>query len=564
MAERHPDRPRLAVLGAYLRFLPGLRGWYLASVVLAVLTAAATLGLLALSGWFISAAALAGLSPVTALAFNFFMPGAGVRALAIVRTTARWGERVLTHEATFRMLASVRVWLFGRLLTLSPRQVGAFHGAELLHRFMCDVEQLDGLLPRLLLPAFAFMVVLLTGAGLLSAWGIVAGWPALVLLAFVGLLFPASWMLARDYGTTSVERRAGLRRAMIDAADGVGVLAFNAHAWQTCRARALERSGEALQAQARSDRLAAWLRALVIVAIGWLAWWVMMRYAGVLDGPRLVAMVLLLLGVAEIAAPLATGLVDLPAISHAAGRIERLAGQRPAIVAPVRGAVPVDGSLSVERVSFAWDAHTPVLSHCSLAVAEGEHVLLRGPSGCGKSSLVQLLARFELPAHGRIVLGGIPLDEIDEPTLRTTLAVASQFVWARGATLVDNLRLANPAATVDDIWAVLEVVGLAATVQAWPEGLQTWVQEGGLSLSGGQLRRLGVARALLRRAPLTVLDEPTEGLDETAAAQLAEAVSAWLRGRTLVWISHRTEGLAGFSRRIEFAGMGGPCGPDGR
>jgi ATP-binding cassette subfamily C protein CydC len=137
--------------------------------------------------------------------------------------------------------------------------------------------------------------------------------------------------------------------------------------------------------------------------------------------------------------------------------------------------------------------------------------------------------------------------------LRTTLAIATQFVWARGASLADNLRLADAGADAEAMWAALDAVGLADTVRAWPEGLDTWVAEGGQSLSGGQLRRLGVARVLLRRAPLTVLDEPTEGLDETEAERMAERVCDWLREGTLIWISHRPEGSRQFPRVV---GMG--------
>jgi ATP-binding cassette subfamily C protein CydC len=538
----------LSALRPYLHLLPGLRRWYGLALGIAILTVAATLGLLALSGWFISAAAVAGLLPQTAQAFNYFLPGAGVRALALTRTAGRWGERVMTHEATFRMLARLRVWLLGRLLPLTPRQLGVLHGAELLHRFMRDVEQLDGLLPRVLLPLFSLLAVLGGGVWLLTAWG--AGWPPLVLLAGACVLPVVAWFLGRSSAVVLIERRAQLRRALIDAADGVGVLAFNAQAWAAYRTRALTQAESAMAAQARHDRLAARLRASVMVVVGGVAWWALIGQADTLNGPVLVALVLLLLGVSEIAAPLAGGLLELPAMAHAAGRIESLASQRPAIEFPASGPRPVDGRLLIDGVCFGWDAHTPVLKNFSLTVGAGEHVFLSGPSGCGKSTLVQLLARFEVPSAGRILLGGTLLEAFDEATLRRTLAIATQFAWARGATLADNLRLADPGVEFSTMWAALDTVGLADTVKAWPDGLDTWVAEGGQSLSGGQLRRLGMARALLRRAPLTVLDEPTEGLDEVEAERMAERVCDWLRGNTLIWISHRPEGSGYFQRIV--------------
>jgi ATP-binding cassette subfamily C protein CydC len=541
----------LSALRPYLQLLPGLRRWLGLALVLAILTAAATLCLLALSGWFISAAAVAGLLPHTAQAFNYFLPGAGVRALAITRTAGRWGERVITHEVIFRMLARLRVWLLGRLLPLTPRQLGILHGAELLHRFMRDVEQLDGLLPRVLLPLLALLAVLAGGAWLLTAWG--AGWQPMALLAGICVLPVVAWLLGRSSAVELIQQRAQLRRALIDAAEGAGVLAFNVRAWSAYRTRALTQANAAMDAQARHDRLAAWLRAITSVAVGAVAWWALIGHADSLSGLLLVALVLLLLGVSEIAAPLAGGLLELPAMAHAAGRIESLAGQRPAIEFPASGARPADGSLLIEGVDFGWDPHTPVLKDFSLRVDQGEHVFLNGPSGCGKSTLVQLLARFEAPSAGRILIGGTPLEALDEASLRTTLAIATQFVWARGASLADNLRLADAGADAEAMWAALDAVGLADTVRAWPEGLDTWVAEGGQSLSGGQLRRLGVARVLLRRAPLTVLDEPTEGLDETEAERMAERVCDWLREGTLIWISHRPEGSRQFPRVV---GMG--------
>jgi len=553
---RQEQQPRLKAILPYLRQLRGLRRWYAASLVLGLLTLASTLALLALSGGFISAAALAGLTPATALAFNFFYPGAGIRGLALSRTVGRWSERVLTHEATFRLLARVRVWLLARLLPLAPRQVGAYHGSELLHRFMRDVEQLDGLLPRLLLPGIALFLVLGGVAALLGYWTPSAALPPLALIGLLLLLAPAALAARAARCPGPGERRAALRRALIDVADGAPVLAFNGRAWGEFRDRALACSRETMQLQGRNERLAALARALVTAAAGLTAWWALVSHGGTLEGPLLVAMVLLLLGVAEIAAPLAGGLVELPAIAHAAGRIEAVASQEPAIVFPPAGPQPADGGLEIEHLDFSWDAHTPVLRDFSLHLAPGTRLFLEGPSGCGKSSLVQLLARFELPDRGSIRLGGVALEALDEPTLRRTLAIATQFAWARGGTLADNLRLAAPQASAAAMWEVLERVGLAATLRTWPEGLETWVQEGGRSLSGGQLRRLGVARALLCRAPFTVLDEPTEGLEDEAAERLAQQVCAWCQGRSLIWISHRPQGSGCFEQRRHLAPPG--------
>lgn len=537
--------PRLSALKPYLQRLHGLRGWYALSLLLGLITVLATTGLLALSGWFISAASVAGLSLVNAQAFNFFYPGAGVRGLALTRTAGRWAERVVTHEATFRLLAQVRVWLLTRLFPLSPRQIGVYHGADLLHRFLRDVEQLDGLLPRVILPALSLATALLLMAAALGGMLPGGAWPSVLLMAVLAAMAPLLWHIGRQGAQTYSERRAELRRAMVDTADGAAVLAFSTAAWHSSRDRALRASAQAMAAQWRHERLGALARAIIIATTGLMAWGAVMVWGNTVaanNGPLLVAVVLLFLGLAEITAPLVTGLVDLPMIAHAATRLDDITAQTPDHLPPASGPQPADGAVDIEHIDFAWDAQTPVLSDLSLRVASGQHCFLSGESGCGKSSLVQLLARFETPQSGQIRLGGVALEALDETTLRRTLAVASQFAWARQGTLADNLRIAAPNATPQEMQDALALVGLLDTVTAWPDGLDTWVAEGGQSLSGGQLRRLGVARALLRQAPITVLDEPTEGLDEAAALLMVQQLTTALRGRTLIWISHRPQG----------------------
>ena len=188
----------------------------------------------------------------------------------------------------------------------------------------------------------------------------------------------------------------------------------------------------------------------------------------------------------------------------------------------------------------------------TLRIAPGEHLMLCGESGGGKSSLLQMLTRFEDPQGGEIRFGGVDLMALDEDRLRQHVACATQFTWAKTATLAENLRLARPQASDAEIEAMLALVGLDPVAQGWQDGIHTWIEEGGASLSGGQRRRLSVARALMRQAPVTLLDEPGEGLDSVAEAALVRAVTGHLRGRTLVWVSHREELAPAFDRVLRF------------
>lgn len=551
-------------LRPFVRRLSGAGQWLIGGWVLSVLALVGGLGLLGLSGAFLTGAAIAGLSASTAAAFNFFMPGAGVRFFAVLRTTTRWGERVLSHEGTFRLLAGLRVWLYRRLSVLSNRQLLAFHGGELLNRLVRDIDALDNLYPRVLMPLAAAGVVF-ASLGALFAW--VA--PALVwvpaslgALALLGLPI-LGWWLGRSLLPAWMSHRAALRTRLLDTCEGLEDLSLQRQAWSAQREHTLAAQADWLLTHLRSHRRAAGLRALVVLCVGALAWaclgWLGAQPVPLrLSGPWVAALVLLLMGATEALQPLAGACVDLPGTASAAQRLQAMGDQPPAIAFPSSGPAPQSASIDIEQLDFEWDAHSPVFRDFGLHVAAGEHVLLTGESGCGKSSLIQLLTRMEAPSRGRILLGGVRIDELDEPTLRHHVACALQSTWSQSATLADNLRLARADATEAEMHEVLGIVGLEPEEAGWRDGLNTWVNEGGSSLSGGQRRRLGVARALLRRAPITLLDEPSEGLDPDAEGRMLQGVTQHLRGRTLIWVSHRPVAAGVFDRTLELSHVGLP------
>ncbi len=548
-------------LRPFVRRLSGAGWWLMGGLALGVLALTASLGLLGLSGAFLTGAAIAGLHAGTAATFNFFLPGAGVRLFAVLRTTARWGERVLAHEGTFRLLAGLRCWLYGHLSRLSPGQLMRYHGAELLDRLVRDIDALDNLYPRLLMP--------LVAAGLLfAALTVVFAcvvpslvWMPVLLgcMALFGL--PASgWRLGRALLPAWMRERAALRMRLLDAWEGLEDFSLHRPAWARQRARVQVTQTAWLTVQARSHRRAAGLRAVVALLVGVMAWVALGLLGGEapqarLPGPWVAALVLLLLGCAEALQPLVAASIDLPGTASAAQRVQAIADEVPRDVYPAHGPAPADASIDVQSLHFSWDADSPVFSGWSLRVAPGEHLLLTGESGCGKSSLIQLLTRMAPADRGRILLGGVPIEALDEATLRAHVACATQFTWAQTATLADNLRLARPEATDAEMTEVLNLVGLDPASAGWRHGLDTWIDEGGANLSGGQRRRLAVARALLRRAPITLLDEPSEGLDLAAEQALLARVSAHLQGRTLIWVSHRTVDGPFFHRTVCLASV---------
>jgi ATP-binding cassette subfamily C protein CydC len=259
-----------------------------------------------------------------------------------------------------------------------------------------------------------------------------------------------------------------------------------------------------------------------------------------------VALTLLVLGAGEALLGLPAAWIELPGTARAARRITDLATTPPDPAFPPTSAPPPGNDLDLRSAVFWYDEALPVLKQAAAHWSLGTHVALLGTSGGGKTTLVRLLTRLQDPRSGQICLGGQDLRAWDEPALRSRIACATQDPWIFTSTVADNLRLARPEAPDDELWAVLDLVGLGDQVRAWPTALGTWVEEGGQSLSGGQRRRLALARALLRRAPITILDEPTEGLEAEAALNLVQAIRDHLRSRTLLWVTHRPQGLASF------------------
>lgn len=549
--------PRLGDLRPYLKLFWPYRWWIASGLGLAVATLAGSWGLLALSGGFLTATAIAGLVPVEAALFNVVIPAGAIRLFALMRVASRWGERVINHEATLRLLGQLRVRLYSRFSRLSPRQLGLWHGAEVLNRLTKDVDHLDNLFIRMLVPIGAATLVLSILVGVMAWFAPVLAWPA-AFVALVGLIgVPALvYLPGRLWSPRLVQRQETLRRTLLDLVEGLEEWALHRPAWERQRDRVLAEDADRLADQARVQRLGSAARAGLILVIGLAATALLALVPGLPagnhnpDGPWFVALTLMLLGVGEGLMGLPAAWIELPGTALSARRLTDLADTPPSPAYPdAAPTLDAPSHLEVEAVSFRYDDQ-PLLERVSLSLPWGTHAALLGPSGEGKTTLVRLLTRLEDPTQGQILLAGRPLPAWPEADLRARIVCTMQDPWILHDTLAGNLRLAAPEATDDELWRVLGVVGLADQVRAWPEGLATWIEEGGQSLSGGQRRRLALARSLLRKADITIFDEPTEGLEAEAAAALVAALRAELAGRTLLWVTHRREGLEAFDRRL--------------
>jgi ATP-binding cassette subfamily C protein CydC len=518
-------------------------GWLLGGAALGLLTLLANVGLLALSGWFLTAMAAAGLGGA---AINYFTPAAIIRGLAMLRTAGRYGERVITHEATFRLIAQLRVWLYERLEPLAPAALEDQHGGELLNRLQKDIDRLDAIWLRILMPMLIATVAVTLFTGFAAR---TSGLLALVLLALLltgGLLLPL-WVARRSRlaGPALVARTGQLRARVIDGIEGLGeLLVFGAdarHAENIARVdQALRETqtwleGPRLLVDAVQGMLAqtAVLAALLIA--------IPLLRTGEIIPPELAMLALFALAAFEAVAPLPAAFGQIAETAEAARRLFALAEREPPIHEPAQPRpLPPPDAIRFEGVSLRYAPELPLALHeIDLTLPVGSLTLVRGESGAGKSSLIHLLLRFREPSAGRITHAGIDLRDHAAEDWRTRIALVSQHTELIAGTLRDNLLLGRPDADTRQLDAACEQARILDFVRSLPDGYDTWIGETGMRLSGGQARRIAIARALLRDAPILLLDEPTEGLDLATEREVIAALRPLLEGRTVLLVSHR-------------------------
>ncbi|TDE35938.1 amino acid ABC transporter ATP-binding/permease protein [Antarcticimicrobium sediminis] len=512
------------------------------SVVVLIMGAA----LLGLSGWFITATGLAGVAGI-GIAFDVFRPSAGVRFLALGRAGARYGERVLTHDATLRALAALRITLMRRLEIWPIEALRQLRGGAALTRITADVDALDGVALRLALPVAAALVTHVVAFAMLF-WLVT---PAVAVAIALGYLLGGSLILLRVALRTfapSTEAEAAmqaLRRRAIDLFRGQreAILQGLLPTW---RARIEAEDSRTRAAQDRLDRIdtgaglvlsavVALVTALVLGLSGGLI------AAGRIDPAQAAIGVFVALALAETILPLRRGLAEIGRMRDAA---ERVLAPPPAGARPLPAVGPAPQSdraagLEVCDLSLTRPGRdVALLSGVSFAVAPGQMLAISGASGTGKSTLLDALAGIAPLRAGSARLLGVPLGEWPEPALRQHLTLLPQRTALLGGTILENLEIARPGLTEDEAQEVLRAVALDGVI-AERGGLEARLDEGGAGLSGGESRRLALARALLRRPDILLLDEPTEGLDAETARRVVAGIRAYLPTAAIVAATHR-------------------------
>jgi ATP-binding cassette subfamily C protein CydC len=483
-------------------------------------TAAATTLLLGLSGWFLAGAALAGSAGASAVsAFNYLLPSAGLRGLAIARTAGRYGERLFSHRAAFRALAALRPALFAGLAAAPPAKSLALSSGEASARLVQDVNVLETVFVRRSAPWA-------TAAAAGSASAVIALGSIWAALAFLLGLTAQIFFGRRLAEHLTAEAGRDQLRAAGRLKDGLG--AYLAAAPELRCFDLTPRAIEALMAHDAALGIAGLQRSDAEAMLG------LLRAA--LNGVTLLA-------VAGLVSQASLPLVALAVLAALAG-VEGVAGLLRAAQqqGAYREAVARLDAVLVDQGQAPMEPPSAVsLEIDGRRLGSGARLGIAGPSGCGKTRTLEALVGLRIAPAGRFRVGETPLEAAPLGWARPLFAYAPQDARLVTGTVAENLRLASPDADDAALWDALTDAQLDARVRHLPHGLATWIGDGGEVLSGGERRRLSLARAYLRPVPWLLLDEPTEGLDRHTESELVAAMDRRLlrTGQGVVIVSHR-------------------------
>jgi thiol reductant ABC exporter CydC subunit len=533
--------------GTFAR-LVGLAGPFRWRILLAALLGFATVGsgvgLMMTSAFIIAKAAL---HPSIA---ELQVAIVGVRFFGIARAGFRYLERYVSHDINFRLLSRIRVWFYQALEPLAPARLQQYRSGDLLARIVSDVDALENFFVRVLAPPLTALGIALLMGLLLGRYDQGVALTVLAFLLLAGVIAPLLVrQLDRKTGARLAESRGELNATLVDGVQGMAdLLAYGAEDRYLGQLQARSRQTEDLNDRhahraALNDANTGLFTSLAVIAA--LALAIPKVTAGALSGVDLAVISLGVIAAFEAVAPLPLALHFMDVTLAAAGRLFALVDGEPAVVDPPDPAPrPAAPDLHVADLTFTYDAGAlPALDGLSFDLPARARVAVVGPSGGGKSTLVNLLLRFWEYDGGRILLGGRDLRAYRGDDVRGLISVVAQETHLFNASIRENLRLARPDADDAALLDAIRQAELTDFVHDLPQGLDTWVGEQGLQLSGGERQRLAIARALLKDAPILILDEATANLDAVTERQIWETLHPLLAERSTLVVTHRLTGL---------------------
>ncbi len=568
ISSRHPaSRQRASTIIRLLSFLNGSWGWVALSVLLGGLTIGSSVALMGISAWLISTAALRPSIAVLEVAI------VGVRFFGIARAVFRYLERLVSHNVTFRLLGRLRVWFYEKLEPLAPARLMEYRAGDLLARIIGDVDTLQNFYVRVVAPPLTAVLVAFSTAYFLNLSDQRLAGLLLGFFLLLGVILPViAQALSRQPGKNVVRQRADLHIQLVDGIQGMAdILAFGRGADRVANIRITGKKYAGSQKRMAQvsgfytgistflTNIALWLVLLISIPL---------VIAGHLDGTLLASLALLSLASFEAVTPLPLAAQMWVSAREAAQRLFEIVDTEPVVVDLSEPEIVAqasnnpdkriqDNKLRISNLSFTYPgSRSPALKNITFDLVQGNSLAIVGPSGAGKSTLANLLLRFWEYSTGEIYLGDLSLKAYPQDVVRERIALVSQNNYFFNSTIYENLRMARRRVSQEEIETAARQAQVHDVILSLPKGYDTFIGEQGLRLSGGELQRLAIARAIIKNTPILILDEPTANLDPMTEKQVLETLFPLMQGKTSLLITHR---LIGLENMVEILVMDEGC-----
>lgn len=512
------------------------------SLFLGIMTVVTGVGLIAASGYLISWAALR--PPV----LDLILVLVAVRFFGISRAAFRYAERLFSHDLTFRILKNLRVHFYQKVEPLLPAKAIRFKSADLLTRFSDDVDQLQEFYLKTVSPTVIALFFITVTAIVLSIYSV-----TLSVIVFILMMVNAAFMpfLVRYKAGQSAHElsvsSASLGQYMSDHIRGSADLMFsgNYSGWLKRGEEVIDELSEVQKTRAGAFSMESGLFTLLSHASIPVSFLILLPLVvdGTISGLVMTAIILGLFSVFESLEPMGNALQHFYESKEAASRLNEVTRDEGQCSDELKISWfnPKHYSVRFEDVLFGYHS-SPVLNGFSLEIQQGEHVILKGASGCGKSTAAHLLVKWFEPWGGKIMIGDLNIGDFSGKEVRKWISVVSQNTRLFNTSLRNNLKIARPDATDEELFKALGRVGFGEALKRLPDGLSTQVGELGLRLSGGERQRVSLARALLKDAPIWILDEPLSSLDRRMADEIMLTLNELIKKKTVLHITHQNVG----------------------
>ncbi len=513
--------------------------WMLLAALVGFFTVGSSIGLMMTSAYIISKAAL------QVEIHEIQVAIVGVRFFGIARGAFRYLERLISHEVTFKLLAKFRVWFFRKLEPVAPSQTVDFTSGDLLSRSVEDIEKLEHLFVRVVSPPIVLIFILFLMWFLLGIFNFLYS----LIFAFVYLTAAIgvpllTYVLSKNIGQKTVLLKSRLSELIIDGIQGLNeLLSFSAEEEWKEKVKTIEKKLLALERKMKiieglHESLIGLMMNIAVFTISVAA--VPAVHNGLLQGFYLAVIIIGVMAAFEAVFPIPQSVQYLEQTAQAGRRLLEITEMQPSVSTKGKEEIELTKfDLAIENLSFNYSEEKSALKNLSMNIPFQSKVAIVGATGAGKSTLVNLLTKLWDYNAGTIKIGGIDYSEIPQEKIRKVISVVPQKVSLFTGTLKENLLIANPNATEEELWQALEKAELKNFADSLPGKLNAPIGEAGNMLSGGERKRLAIARALLKNSPIIICDEITSDLDAITERNIIRTLLNISTGKTVIFITHR-------------------------